>query len=110
MVHRDDAAGAVAHILEADVARGEAVVVADDDPADKHEFADWLAAECGVDPPAKRTKAERLAADDLSTAAERRVLTSKRCRNDYLRELGYEFRYPTYREGYRDAIAAYRAA
>jgi nucleoside-diphosphate-sugar epimerase len=108
MVHRDDAAGAVAHLLQADRLRDDVVVVVDDEPVSKHDFADWLADECGVDRPEKRSKQERLAAGDLSEAAERRILTSKRCSNDRLRGLGYEFRYPTFREGYRDAIRAYR--
>ncbi|SEK40507.1 SDR family oxidoreductase [Haloferax larsenii] len=108
MVHRDDAAGSVRFLLEEDRARDEVVLVVDDEPVSKHEFADWLADECGVPRPEKYSKEERLAADDLSEAARRRILTSKRCSNDRLRELGYEFRYPTYREGYRAAIDAYR--
>jgi nucleoside-diphosphate-sugar epimerase len=107
MVHRDDAAGAVRFLLEEEV-REDAVVVVDDEPVDKHAFADWLADACGVERPPKQSKAERLAASDLSAAAERRILTSKRCSNARLRELGYEFRYPTYREGYRAAVDAYR--
>lgn len=109
MVHRDDAAGALAFLLAADAARGGTVLVADDEPADKWEFADWLANECGVSHPEKQTTAGRLADGDLSDAARRRIETSKRCSNAKLRELGYEFTYPTYREGYRAAIDAYRA-
>ena len=108
MVHRDDAAGAVRHLIEADLARGEVVLVVDDEPAEKWDFADWLADQCGVDAPPKRTVEDRLAEDDLSTAARRRLRTSKRCANDKLRGLGYGFRYPTYREGYEAAIKAYR--
>ncbi|AEH38652.1 SDR family oxidoreductase [Halopiger xanaduensis] len=107
MVHRDDAAGAVRFLLAEDLARGEVVQVVDDEPAHKWAFADWLADQCGVEEPPKRTKDERLENDDLSEAARRRILTSKRCSNDKLRDLGYEFAYPTYREGYRDAIEAY---
>ena len=106
MVHRVDAAGAVAFLLSADCARGEVVLVTDDEPVDKWAFADWLAEQCGVDEPPKRTTAERLADADLSTAARRRIRTSKRCSNDYLHELGYTLRYPTFREGYRAAIDA----
>ncbi|MFA9424932.1 SDR family oxidoreductase [Natronorubrum sp. A-ect3] len=109
MVHRDDAAGAVRYLLEEDLARGEVVQVVDDEPVDKWTFADWLAAACDVDQPPKRTKADRLEDTDLSDAARRRILTSKRCSNEKLRELGYTFAYPTYREGYRDAIDAYRS-
>ncbi len=107
MVHRDDAAGAVAYLLERDLARDEAVLVVDDEPVSKWSFADWLADACGVERPAKQTKAERLAAGDLSAAARRRIETSKRCSNEYLRSLGYEFTYPTFRDGYRAAVEAY---
>jgi nucleoside-diphosphate-sugar epimerase len=110
MVHRDDAAGAIRHLLETDRARGEPVVVVDDEPVDKHAFADWLADECGVPRPTKQSKDERIAAGDLSAAAERRIRTSKRCSNDRLRALGYKFSYPTFREGYRDAVQSFREA
>ncbi|MFC4246749.1 SDR family oxidoreductase [Natribaculum luteum] len=108
MVHRDDAAGAVRFLLEDDLARGDVVQVVDDEPVSKWSFADWLADECGVERPPKRTKEQRLADDDLSEAARRRILTSKRCSNALLHELGYEFVYPTFREGYRDALEAFR--
>ncbi|ELY91510.1 SDR family oxidoreductase [Natrinema altunense] len=108
MVHRDDAAGAVRSLLEGSLARGEVVQVVDDEPVSKWAFADWLADECNVERPPKRTKADRLADDDLSEAGRRRILTSKRCSNEKLRALGYEFAFPTYREGYRDAIETYR--
>ncbi|RDI71226.1 SDR family oxidoreductase [Halopelagius longus] len=108
MVHRDDAAGAIAFLLSDGLARGEVVLVADDEPAEKWAFADWLADECGVSRPPKRTKEERLAEGDLSEAAKRRIRTSKRCSNEKLRSLGYEFRYPTYRTGYREAVDRYR--
>ncbi len=106
MVHRADAAGAAAHLLEGDLGRGETVLVVDDEPVSKWAFADWLADECGRERPSKQTVTERLAAGDLSDAAERRLRTSKRCANDRLRDHGYELRYPTFREGYRDVVDA----
>ena len=125
MVHRDDAAGAVRFLLTGespsdgspsddsvrsepvDHARGEVVTVVDDEPVEKWTFADWLADECGVARPEKQTKDERIAGGDLSVAARRRIRTSKRVDNAKLRELGYEFRFPTFRSGYRAAVAAY---
>jgi nucleoside-diphosphate-sugar epimerase len=107
MVHRDDAAGSVAFLLESDLARGDVVLVVDDEPVDKWAFADWLATECDEPAPPKRTIEERLDDPDLSAAARRRIQTSKRCSNARLRELGYDFAYPTYREGYSAAIEAY---
>lgn len=104
MIHRADAAGVLRFLIEADVSE-EVVLAVDDEPVDRHEFADWLANECGVERPPKQSTAERLAEADLSPAAERRVRTEKRCANDPLHELGYDFAYPTYREGYRAAVA-----
>jgi len=106
MLHRDDAAGVVRFMLED--SDEDLLLAVDDEPVDKHAFADWLADECGVDRPPKRSKDERLDDPGLSAAARRRILTSKRCSNDRLRDLGYEFRFPTFREGYRAAIEAYR--
>ncbi|MFQ3284116.1 SDR family oxidoreductase [Natronomonas sp.] len=105
MIHRKDAAGIVRFMIES--TDNELLVAVDDEPVDKWTFADWLADECGVDSPPKRTKAERLDDEGLSEAARRRILTSKRCSNDRVRKLGYNFQYPTYREGYRAAIDAY---
>jgi nucleoside-diphosphate-sugar epimerase len=105
MIHREDAAGVVRFMLES--TDEELVLAVDDEPVEKWGFADWLADECGVERPPKETKAERLDGD-VSAAGRRRILTSKRCSNDRLRELGYEFHYPTYREGYRAAVEAFR--
>ncbi|GCF15014.1 NAD(P)-dependent oxidoreductase [Haloarcula mannanilytica] len=107
MVHQADAAGAVRHILTEDH-RDEVVLVVDDEPVEKWAFADWLAEQCDVPFPPKQTTEERLADDSLSATAKRRIQTSKRCSNDRLRNLGYEFEYPTFREGYRDAVREYR--
>ncbi|NHN42271.1 NAD-dependent epimerase/dehydratase family protein [Halorubellus sp. JP-L1] len=108
MVHRDDAAGAVRYLLETDRGRGDVVHVADDEPVAKWTFADWLADECGESAPEKVTTSERLADGDLSAAAERRIRAEKRVDNARLRDLGYEFRFPTFREGYERAVDDYR--
>ncbi|MFB6218695.1 MAG: SDR family NAD(P)-dependent oxidoreductase, partial [Halobacteriaceae archaeon] len=106
MLHRDDAAGVLRFVLEADP--GDAVLLAaDDEPAWKPEFAAWLAEQCGVEPPRAESVDERAAREGLSAAARRRLRTQKRCSNARLHELGYEFAYPTYREGYRPAVEAY---
>jgi nucleoside-diphosphate-sugar epimerase len=107
MVHRDDAAGSVAHLLVDELARGETVLVVDDEPVSKWEFSDWLAEQCGVPEPPKQTKDERLANTTLSETARRRIQTSKRCSNEKLRGLEYEFAYPTFREGYEEIITSY---
>jgi len=113
VIHRDDAAGVVRFVLERQGERTElssdgVLLAVDDEPVEKWTFADWLAAACGEPPPEKRTIAERLAAGDLSEPAKRRLRTSKRCSNERVRTLGYEFAFPTFQEGYRAAIEAYR--
>lgn len=81
-------------MLGADVGRDDVLLAVDDESVEKWAFASWLAREC-------------LAADDCS-AATRRLQTSKRCSNDRLRELGYEFAHPTFRERYRPTVDSYR--
>ena len=127
LIHRDDAGGALAFLLErgAEAAGGpradgsgsdgtatdvpDTVLVVDDEPVWKPDLSAWLAEQCGVEPPGTRTLAERLADEDLSEGAKRRLRGQKRCSNDRLRSLGYEFAYPTFRAGYRDAVADYLA-
>ncbi len=87
-VHRDDAAAAVAHLLLAGEARPLYLGV-DDDPADDAEVLRWLASRLGVPPPP---------VEDAREPRERRG--NKRCRNALLRASGFEFTYPTFREGY----------
>jgi nucleoside-diphosphate-sugar epimerase len=60
----------------------------DDEPATTADVVTWLSAELGAPtPPGGPT--ERL---------------NKRCRNARLRETGYRFEYPTFREGYRPIV------
>lgn len=104
LIHRDDAAGAIRFLLEEDVARGEVVLLVDDEPLSRGEFADWLADQCNREPPEKQTVTERVATGDLSKGARARIEADKRCSNALLRQLGFEFAYPTAREGMRPAL------
>ncbi len=66
----------------------------DDDPAPAHEVEQWLARALGVPEHTLH----------LSDAAAPRG--HKRCSNRRIHESGYEFRYPTYREGYAEVLRA----
>jgi nucleoside-diphosphate-sugar epimerase len=97
LVHRDDAAGMVRFLLAEDLAGGEVVAGVDDEPADRRDLARWLADQLGREPPETRTVEEALS--DASPGRARRLRADKRVSNAKLRGLGYEFAYPTFREG-----------
>lgn len=91
-IHRDDAAGAIRHLL-ALPAPASVVLGVDGEPADEADVLRWLAARLGVPaPPVER--------DGEPSAAP---ASGKRCSSARLVASGYRFRYPTYREGY-DAL------
>lgn len=97
-IHRDDAAGALAHLV-ALALRGQALppvlIGVDDEPADEAVVLRWIAERLGV----------ALATGGAGDEATR---GSKRCANARLRATGYRFRYPTFREGYAAAVATSR--
>ena len=91
-VHREDVVGAALAALE----RGEAGCVynvVDDEPVSQLVMFQWLAERLG------RPMPPSLPEDQL--AARKRGVTNKRISNAKLKaELGYVFRYPTFREGF----------
>ncbi|MFW6448025.1 MAG: NAD-dependent epimerase/dehydratase family protein [Halobacteriota archaeon] len=105
LVHRTDAAAAIGYLLSHDRARGEVVLVVDDEPVDRWLFADWLAERCGEPYPPKRSVDGLVSERD---EGQEHLPDAKRCSNDRLRGLGFSFRYPTFRSGYRPAIERYR--
>ncbi len=67
----------------------------DDDPAEEAVVLRWLAGVLGApEPRSEKGKG----------APDRRSRSNKRCQNTALRNTGYEFRYPTFREGYTSII------
>lgn len=89
-IHRDDAAGALAHLLALDQP-GDRYLAVDDDPAERCTVYRWLADRLGVEPPPV----------DPEAGSSR---GSKRCSNARLLASGYELRYPTFREGYAPLV------
>lgn len=95
-IHRDDCAGLLARLLELD-APPPLVVGVDDRPVDVETLYRFLAAELGVPTPAH-------ADEEAGPLAFGR--SHKRCRSVVREAIGYHLRVPSYREGYRDMIAA----
>jgi nucleoside-diphosphate-sugar epimerase len=85
-IHLTDVVGALAHLMNLK-SPDSLYIGVDNDPCDLREVVKWIAERIGVPAPT----------EDYS---ERRRLSSKRCSNARLRASGYQFRYPSYREGY----------
>ncbi|MCY3756216.1 MAG: NAD-dependent epimerase/dehydratase family protein [Acidobacteria bacterium] len=92
-VHRDDCAGALAHLMEVDSPRSLYMLV-DHEPAEQCGVLRWIAGRLKVAEPRR-----------VPPEAGKPVRGAKRCRNARLLDSGYTFRYPTFREGYEALIA-----
>lgn len=88
VIHRDDAAGVLRHLMTAPPGLYLGV---DDEPVDKETLLRWLAARTGSPPPRERVDASPLAG-------------GKRLSNRRLRDSGYEFSFPTFREGFESLL------
>lgn len=92
-IHRDDCAGAIAHLMTLD-SPAPLYLVVDDDPAEEAVVKRWLAGALGAPEP----RAEKAPTEG------RRARSNKRCRNRALRDSGFALRFPTFREGYAALI------
>jgi nucleoside-diphosphate-sugar epimerase len=92
MIHRDDVAGAIIAALKSG-RPGEVYNAVDDEPVSQLSFFQWLSGPLGKElPPSAPEDAE---------GVRKRGVTNKKVSNRRLRmELGYQFKYPTFRQGY----------
>jgi nucleoside-diphosphate-sugar epimerase len=96
MIHRDDVAGAIIAALKSG-RPGEVYNAVDDEPISQLSFFQWLSGPLGKElPPTAPEDAE---------AVRKRGVTNKKVSNRRLKmELGYQFKYPTFRQGYTAEI------
>jgi nucleoside-diphosphate-sugar epimerase len=96
MIHRDDAVGAIIAALERG-RPGEVYNAVDDEPVTQLSFFEWLSGPLGKElPPSVPEDPE---------AERKRGVTNKKVSNRRLRmELGYQLKYPTFRQGYTAEI------
>ena len=87
-IHRDDCAGALAHLMGLDNPRSLYLLV-DHDPAEQCQVLRWIADRLKVPAPPR-----------VSPEAGKLGRGTKRCRNTRLVGSGYTFRYASFREGY----------
>lgn len=91
-IHRDDCAGALRHLMLLPEP-APLYLATDQEPTDRRTVSDWLSKRPGS--PLGGPLSEASPAGDSS-----RRRTNKRCSNARLLASGYEFRYPTFREGF----------
>ncbi|MFC9351435.1 SDR family oxidoreductase [Arthrobacter sp. NPDC057013] len=91
-IHRDDAAGAIVHLLTMPDALRPVYLGVDSDPAELGDVLRFLAAELGLDVPPPGSLGDARGGN-------------KRCSNALLRGTGFSYKYPSFREGYRDILA-----
>jgi nucleoside-diphosphate-sugar epimerase len=91
-IHRDDAAAAIVHLTTSVRDPAPVYVGVDNEPAELGDVLRFLAAELGL--------AEPPVGDSDTTRGGNRRLSNAR-----LRDAGFRFAYPTYREGYRAMLA-----
>lgn len=102
MIHRDDLVGVILAALRSGRA-GEIYNAVDDEPVAEIHFFRWLSETLGKWLPPFATPEE--------TAARTRGSTNKKVQNRRLKiELGYGFRFPTFRQGYTEEIRRLDAA
>jgi nucleoside-diphosphate-sugar epimerase len=92
MIHRDDVVGVIIAALKSG-RPGEVYNAVDDEPVSQLGFFQWLSGPLGKElPPAAPEDAE---------GVSKRGVTNKKVSNRRLKmELGYQFKYPTFRQGY----------
>lgn len=91
-IHRDDAAAAIVHLGTLESMPAPVYVGVDNDPADLGDVLRFLASEMAHPEPPTGPEGEARGGN-------------KRCSNALLRGTGFNFAYPSFREGYRDILA-----
>ncbi|QCO97194.1 NAD-dependent epimerase/dehydratase family protein [Arthrobacter sp. 24S4-2] len=102
-IHRDDAAAAIVHLCTMAADPDPVYLGVDDDPAELGEVQRFLASELGLPQPPSAAAGNSGVAGAGSGEPARGG--NKRCSNKLLRSTGFEFAYPTFREGYRAILA-----
>jgi nucleoside-diphosphate-sugar epimerase len=99
-IHAVDCAGVLMHLIEKQrIEKIELLYLATDcEPVPLHDVKQWLAEQLEL--PDNYLQPKPLG---------RTLRSSKRCRNKHLLDSGYQFIFPTYREGYHSELKNYKS-
>ncbi|MGO4121438.1 SDR family oxidoreductase [Arthrobacter sp. YAF16] len=101
-IHRDDAAAAIVHLCTMAAEPAPVYLGVDNEPAELGEVLRFLARELGLPEPGPTEPASGAAG---AGGGEPSRGGNKRVSNALLRGTGFEFEYPSFREGYRAILA-----
>ena len=91
-IHRDDCAGSIEHLITKQLS-GEHIencyLASDDQPTPLYAVTLWISEQLNIPTHSKSVS---------------RITGSKRCNNQRLKDSGYVFKYPSYKEGYRKQL------
>ena len=116
-IHRDDAAAAIVQLCTMDAVPAPVYLGVDNEPAELGEVLGFLAAELGLPRPASESAsatgggsasgvgASASGGGVSASGGEPSRGGNKRVSNGLLRSTGFEFQYPSFREGYRAVLA-----
>jgi nucleoside-diphosphate-sugar epimerase len=100
-IHRDDCVRVLEHLIYLPIANLKRVYIAvDNEPAPLNEVICWIASQLGISDAALQF------ANKKNSNIDWRLRANKRCLNTRLRDSGFQFLYPSYREGYSALLAA----
>ena len=95
-IHREDVAGVLAHLIDLHIKGARipsTLSLNDNEPVKAADLEAWCFEQLGLEPRGKRENQPR---------GNRRISNAK------LLATGFQLRYPTFREGYRDALMQHR--
>lgn len=95
-IHEEDAAAAAAHLIRrslAGLSMESHYLASDSEPVRKDEIVNWIRKQVQCEAPREEARGGTRAG-------------SKRCSNRRLRDSGFDFRYPGFKEGYGELIEA----
>ncbi len=98
-IHEDDCVLVLKHLIETDI-KGEPLddcyLASDSEPVQMKVLVDWISEQI------KETINSKEKSEPVS--AKKRSAGSKRCSNKRLLDSGYQFKYPSFKEGYSEMI------